>query len=171
MAGLVIVVVAVLAVAAAAIVLGRIGSPPAASDGSATAWQLVVRGADDRTLLSVPLPDARFSLRYRNSVYASMAEERFTVGSDGRMELVALAADEQAVLAEYYATAGLRRAAPGDARRWVAEPDTALRLARLPLAATEHGRRTLLVGEQEIPLWPLTAGGTATVVLEVEPAR
>lgn len=159
--GLAIVLLGVMATAAAAIVLG----------GPATTWQLVVRGTHDRTLLSVPLPDARFSLRYRNSVYASLAEERFLVGSDGRMELVALAADEPAVLAEYYATAGPRPAPAGDVLGWVAEPATPLRLDQLPLAATEHGRRTLIVADQQIPLWPLGATGGPTVILEVEQAR
>ena len=151
-----------MATAAAAIVLSR--EPP-------TSWQLVVHGADDRTLLSVPLPDRRFTLRYRHSVYASPAEERFVVGSDGRLELVTLAADEAAVLDEYYVTSGPRPAAAGDARRWVAQPATPLRLDLLPLAATERGQRTLVVGDQEIPLWQLSAVGTATVVLEAEQAR
>lgn len=170
-AGLAIVMLGLMATAAAAIALGGIKLPAPASHGPATAWQLVVRGADDETLLSVALPDRRFTVRYRHSVYDSLAEERFVVGSDGQMELVALAADEAAVLDEYYATAGPRSAAVGDARRWLAKPATPLRLERLPLAATEHGQRTLVVGEHEIRLWQLGAAGTAMVVLEADQAR
>jgi hypothetical protein len=152
----------VLVATAAAIAFGR--SP-------ATAWQLVVRGADAETLVSVPLPDRRFTLRYRHSVYDSLAEERFVVGSDGQMQLVELASDEAAVLDEYYATTRLRPAAAGDPRRWLAEPYAPLRLDQLPLAATQRGQRTLVVGGREIALWQLSAAGTAMVVLEAEQAR
>lgn len=116
--------------------------------------------------VSVPLPDGRFSLRYRHSVYGSLAEERFVVRADGQMQLVGLAADEAAVLDEYYTTTGARPSASDDGRRWQAEPATPLSLPRLTLAATEHGQRTLLVGDHEYPLWELSAPGTPTIVLE-----
>src|SRR5918992_3605763 len=64
---------------------------------------LVVRGPDDRVLAELRLPDRTFSLRYRNSLYRSLAEEHFVVDDAGRIGLAGLAADELAVLEEYYA--------------------------------------------------------------------
>lgn len=153
------------------------GWPPATPSGfqgpgPPPAWRLVVRGATDEVMLSVPLPDGRFALRYRNSVYGSLAEERFVVTADGRMALVELAADEAAVLEEYYGTAdGPRPAAANDPLRWRAQPATALTLEELPLAATRHGLRTLVVdGRRPVLLWQVAGDGGPTVVLGVEAA-
>jgi hypothetical protein len=168
--GLAIVIIGVTGGAAIA-ALGGVWSPSSPASSTAAAQQLVVRGWDDEILLRLPLPAGHFALRYRNSLYGSLAEERFAVGADGMMELVGLAADDAAVLDEYYLTAGPQPAAAGDSRRWHAQPIARLRLERLTVAATEHGRRTLLVGDRQIPLWQLAAGGAPTVVLEVEPPR
>ena len=153
------------------------GWPPAARSGSSgpdppPAWWLVVRAATDEVMVRVPLPDGRFALRYRNSVYGSLAEERFVVTDDGRMSLVELAADEAAVLEEYYSAADRPRPAPaGDPLRWRAQPATALTLEELPLAATRHGLRTLIVdGRGPVPLWQVAGDGGPTVILEVEAA-
>ena len=153
------------------------GGPPATRSGlpgpdPPPAWRLVVRGATDEVIRRVPLPDGRFALRYRNSVYGSLAEERFVVTADGRMSLVALAADEAAVLEEYYSAIDRPRpAAAGDPLRWRARPATALVLRELPLAATRHGQRTLIVdGCGPVPLWQVAGDGGPMVVLEVEAA-
>jgi hypothetical protein len=110
---------------------------------------------------------AAVTLRYRNSLYGSLAEERFRV-EGARLRLVALAADERAVLDEYYLTNGASPAARTDARRWHGTPREALTLDRLAVAATDLGERTLLVRDHPpLELWRLVEDGRPTVVLEV----
>lgn len=158
-----------LLVAAVGLVAGGTVTDAAAS--RAPAWRLAVTDAGDRVVARVDLPDGRFALRYRNSVYGSPAEERFAVGPDGRLELVGLAADEAAVLGEYYTAESVRAADAGDARRWVAAPAARVAVEALPLAATEHGRRTLVVpGQPPILLWLLT-DGDPELTLAAERAR
>ncbi|MDQ3937331.1 MAG: hypothetical protein M3253_01480 [Chloroflexota bacterium] len=167
---------AILALVAASFALGAVGlavvgsgSPPAhAPEGD---WQLVVRAANEDVLLRVPLPASRFSLRYRNSVYRSLAEERFSINPGGRMVLVELAADEAAVLAEYYSAERPRPADPGDGRRWRARPSAGVTLDELSLVATEHGRRTLVIDGRAFPLWQLGGVGAPTVILAAEKSR
>lgn len=170
-AGLAIIALMVIGAALAA------GWPPATrsgypAPGPPAPWRLVVRGATDEVMLSVPLPDGRFALRYRNSVYGSLAEERFAVTADGRMALVELAADEAAVLEEYYGAADRPRPAEAsDPLRWRVQPAAALTLEELPLAATRHGLRTLVVdGRGPVPLWQVAGDGGPTLVLGVEAA-
>ena len=105
-------------------------------------------------LHEVALPDSGFSLRYRNSVYGSLAEERFEVTDEGRIRLRVLAADDPAVLTEYYRLAGAPNRAPqGEGLAWVGVPEHELVMDELPLAATERGERTLLVeGERPVNL-------------------
>jgi len=132
---------------------------------------LVVRLPDGTRLMSIPLgAHGEFALRYRNSLYGSLAEERFTVGAGERMELVELAADELAVLEEYYAIDEPARHAPGgDSRVWEAEPRQPVSLEALVVAATDLGERTLLVdGQPAMELWRLVEDGAASVVLELE---
>ena len=140
------------------------------SASSAEAPQvLAVRLTNGRELLRVPLgAEGEFALRYRNSVYGSLVEERFTIGADGRIELVEVAADELAVLEEYYTIAGPARPAPAiDARAWTAAPGNVVSLSELIVAATDLGQRTLLVdGWPPIELWRLVEDGAASVVLE-----
>lgn len=165
------------AIAAAALLAGialalpACGVVPSAPEDSATTWQLVLRDGSDRVVLRAALPDGRFTLRYRNSLYGTLAEERFRVNGDGQLRLVDLAADTAAVLDEYYAVA--RRPSPtdrGDARRWRAPPAAALSLPELALAATAHGRRTLVIdGQKPVPLWPLTEPWDSTLTLVAEP--
>ena len=111
-------------------------------------------------------------LRYRNSLYGSLAEERFRV-EGGRLLLASLAADERAVLEEYYVTeGGSRPAAPGESRSWQATPQDPLVLDRLAVAATDLGERALLVeGQPPLELWRLVEDGRPTVLLELRPAR
>jgi hypothetical protein len=157
-----------------AVVVGGCGSgvmaaPPDAAPGHE--WQLVVRDADAREIARFAVPGGRFALRYRNSVYGSTAEERFALAADGRIRLVELAADEAAVLAEYYTAHDVRAASGADTRAWLASPAAPLTVGELPLAATDHGRRTLLIpGSRAVPLWPLVAGRSPAIVLAVERA-
>jgi hypothetical protein len=167
---------AIIALIVTSAVLAAGGSPATGSGFAGPAppptWRLVVRGATDEVMLSVPLPDGRFALRYRNSVYGSLAEERFVVTEEGRMSLVELAADEAAVLEEYYSAADRPRTdTASDPLRWRAQPATGLTLQELPLAATRHGLRTLIVdGRGPVPLWQVAGDGGPTLVLEVEAA-
>lgn len=131
---------------------------------------LVVRLPDGTQLAGVQLgAGGEFALRYRNSLYGSLAEERF-VGTDGRMELVQLAADQLAILEEYYAIDEPARPPSGiDSRRWIAEPRQAVSLETLVVAATDRGERTLLVeGRSALELWRLVDDGEASVVLELQ---
>jgi hypothetical protein len=129
---------------------------------------LTVRDSGGALLTQVPLPAPEFAVSYRNSLYGTVAEERYSV-RDGRFELVELAADQLAVLEEYYAVPGPVHAAPsGDRRRWVAEPRDHPVFSELAIAATALGERTLHVpGQAPIPLPPLVTDGV-TVVLDVE---
>jgi hypothetical protein len=134
---------------------------------------VTVRDGDGALLARVSLPTAEFAVSYRNSLYGTRAEERYRVVDGGRFGLVALAADQLAVLEEYYAVPGPVRAAPdGDRRAWVADPAGHPVFDELAIAATALGERTLLVpGQAPVPLPPLVADAVAdgvTVVLDVE---
>lgn len=159
------------ALAIAAILALSTGLPAAEAARDASppggGWELTVTDATGDVLLRAPLPAGRFALRYRNSVYGSVAEERFAIASDGRLVLVELGADEATVLEEYYGTTRRPLAAPpGDPRRWRAPPATPVALDELRLAATEHGRRTLVVsGAPSVPLWRLVGDGPPGVTL------
>jgi hypothetical protein len=120
----------------------------------------------------VPLAGRTFAVSYRNSLYGSTAEERYRVAADGRFVLDELAADQLAVLEEYYAVPGAPRPAPpGDRLDHVADPDPARPavFTRLNIAATDLGERTLYVpGAEPVPIWRLVAGEDPTVLLEIE---
>jgi hypothetical protein len=140
----------------------------AGDDGPAVA----VRTPDGEVLARVPLTGDRFAVGYRNSVYTTLAEERYRVLPDGRFALVELAADQVAVLEEYYAVPGAPRPAPsGDRRAYVAEPDPARPAVFdvLNIAATDLGERTLYTqGADPVPIWRLLTGEDPTVLLEIE---
>lgn len=163
---------AVLALSLGALALLGAASAAAPAEPE-SGWLLVGRSQNGQVLLSVPLPDGRFALRYRNSIYGSLAEERFSVDGAGRLLLTELAADEVAVLAEYYEVAQRPgRASPSAARDWVARVVPSVALAELPLLATRHGERTLLVaGRQPLALWELAGEGSAAIVITAEKAR
>jgi hypothetical protein len=129
---------------------------------------LVVRGPDDRVLAEFRLPDGTFTLRYRNSLYRSIAEEHYVVDALGRIELVGLAADELAVLEEYYAIdSPAWRAGDGGGRTWSADPARRVNIENLIVAGTDLGQRTLLVdGEAPLALWRLVADRSPSVELE-----
>jgi hypothetical protein len=130
---------------------------------------LTVHDSGGVLLTRVPLPAPEFAVSYRNSVYGSVAEERYRVREGGRFGLVELAADQLAVLEEYYAVPGPVRAAPSsDRRRWLAEPRDNPVFDELAIAATALGERTLHVpGHAPVPLPPLVTDGV-TVVLDIE---
>ena len=146
----------------------------AAASGPALAaggTELLVRHNDGSVAARYRLPDgAGVTLRYRNSLYGSVAEERFRVHA-GRLRLVELAADERAVLEEYYVTDGASQPAPpDDARQWRASPADAVSLDTLAVAATDLGERTLLVaGHPPLELWRLVDDPSPTVTLELHP--
>ena len=139
----------------------------AARDGGQR-W-IVVRDASGAELARAELPaTGEMAMRYRNSVYESLAEEHFRVDGD-HLRLVELRADELAVLEEYYTAVGASRSAgPRAWRIGVERPPIALPLR---VQATELGQRTLLTEAGEIDLWRLVVGRDDTlVVLSVERA-
>lgn len=129
---------------------------------------LVVRGPDDRVLAELRLPDGTFTLRYRNSVYRSIAEEHYVVDALGRIELVGLSADELAVLEEYYAIdRPAWSAGHGAIRPWRADPARRVNIENLIVAGTDLGQRTLLVeGETPLALWRLVDDRSPSVELK-----
>lgn len=123
---------------------------------------------DGTTLATVQLPaNGAFALRYRNSLYGTLAEERFVASSDGGLRLVELAADQLAVLEEYYAITTPAR--PEDGRRaWTAEPAHVPVITELRIAATDRGERTLLVeGQPALDLTRFVDDAAPTVILEL----
>jgi hypothetical protein len=156
---------------AAAVLLGA-GAAATTATPAGGGPAVVVRTPDGDVLASVPLAGDRFAVGYRNSVYTTLAEERYRVLPDGRFALVEIAADQVAVLEEYYAVPGAPRPAPpGDRRAHVAEPDPARSAVFdvLNIAATDLGERTLYVpGAAPVPVWRLVTGEDPTVLLEVE---
>jgi hypothetical protein len=151
---------------AAVLAAGLLGSGCAvASPGPA----LTVHDDGGALLTQVPLQGTEFAVSYRNSIYGTVAEERYRVRDGGRFGLVELAADQLAVLEEYYAVPGpVRAAPPGDRRRWVAEPRDHPEFGELAMAATALGERTLHApGQAPVPLPPLVTDGV-TVVLDVK---
>lgn len=142
--------------------------PLAASAESGQYPLLVVRGPDGSVLARMPLADGGFTLRYRNSLYRSTAEEHYAVAPEGMIELRSLAADELAVLEEYYAIDEPARPSPSGARAWTAEPARPVTIASLTVAATDLGRRTLLIdGQPELELWRLVRDESPSVQLSV----
>jgi hypothetical protein len=139
--------------------------PPPGADG-----HVVVRNEHGEVLARIGLGDGgRVTLRYRNSLYGSVAEERF-VAEGPALRLVELAADERAVLDEYYEIAGgARPAGPGDDRAWSGVPQRDLVIERLVIAATDLGERTLIVpGRPPVDLYGLVEDTAPTVVVTLE---
>lgn len=132
---------------------------------------LVVRNRAGAELARVVLPPSdQFSLRYRNSVYESLAEERFSVVVD-QLRLDELAADELAVLEEYYTATGAMRGGASDLEWRVAVIRPPITLPLL-IQATALGQRTLRTADSAIALWRLVAGTDDTlVILSVEGTR
>lgn len=148
------------------------GSTASGADAALAAparWELVGRTADGSVALSVPLPEASFTLEYRNSLYRSPAAEHFIVTDDGRLSLVRLGAADAAILQEYYAVGGSPQRADGGAWTgwWEAPAAEPLELASLTVAASSHGERTLVLGNgRRIPLWQVVRAGDLGITLE-----
>lgn len=158
---------------AGALALGSGVLAPAAEGGATTtAGPAVVvgDGAGD-VLEQVPLGDGDFAVSYRNSIYGTLAEERYTVLADGRFRLVEIAADQLAVLEEYYGVPGAPHRTTGpDRRTWAVDPDPdrPVIFERLSIAATDLGERTLHVpGNPPLALWRLV-DENPTVVLDIK---
>ncbi len=97
------------AVVAGLVCLGMLGAGGIAVAGAATEShrpRAVVISNDGGVLASIPLAGDTFAVSYRNSIYGTVAEERYTVQDDGSYRLAQLAADQLAVLEEYYAVPG-----------------------------------------------------------------
>lgn len=160
-------VAALAAVAAAAAALVT----AAAEGGPAGTVAVTIRAPDGQLLARVPLTGDTFAVGYRNSVYRTLAEERYQVQPDGRFQVVQLAAEQVAVLEEYYGVPTRPRRAPaGDRLGYVAPPDPSRPAVfdLLHIAATDLGRRTLFVpGRAPVALWRLV-DEDPTVVMEIE---
>jgi hypothetical protein len=158
--------------AVAGLVAGLLGATGGAASAPAPGPVVSVRDPGGNLLAQVPLRDGVFAVSYRNSLYGTLAEERYRVDG-GRFALVELAADQLAVLEEYYAVPGpVRRAAEPDRRDFVAVPVSAAVFSALAVAATPLGERTLHVpGRAPVPLARLAPPAGPTVVLAVEEAR
>jgi len=132
-------------------------------DGGAR-W-VVVRDAGGAELARAALPpSSEFTLRYRNSVYESVAEERFQVEGD-HLELVELRAVELAVLEEYSTASGAVRDASGSPLTWSISVERPPIELPLRVQATALGKRTLVTAQGEISLWRLVAGRDDTLVI------
>ncbi len=133
-----------------------------------TRW-IVVRDRAGAELTRAPLPRSNeLALRYRNSIYRSIAEEHFQVEAD-HLDLVELRAEELAVLEEYYtAVGGVRDESVRS--MWSVEVERPPIELPLRIQATALGERTLLTSEEEVSLWRLVADRDDTlVVLSIEP--
>lgn len=137
-------------------------------------WEqaVTVRTPDGDLIARVPLDGDTFAVSYRNSIYTTLAEERYRVHPDGRFELVELAADQLAVLEEYYQVPDAPRPAPpGDRRAYVVLPDPTRPAVFdvLNIAATDLGERTLWVpGHPPVRVWQRVVSEDPTVLLEIE---
>ena len=150
--------------------VGALGPSLAGTPGDGPS--VVVRDGDGDVLAHVPLGGDRFAVRYRNSIYGTLAEERYRVDDDGRFTLAALAADQLAVLEEYYAVPAATAAPEDDRRSFLADPapGRAPTFTGLSIAATRLGERTLLVpGRDPLALWQLV-DDDPTIVLRIEEA-
>ena len=140
--------------------------------GGAEGQAVTVHTADGQLVARIGLDGDTFAVGYRNSIYGTLAEERYRVREDGRFELVQIAAEQVAVLEEYYAVPGAPRpASPGDRLAYVVEPDPARPAVfdDLNIAATDLGERTLWVpGQPPVPIWQRVVGENPTVLLDIE---
>jgi hypothetical protein len=153
--------------------LGVVAGCAAAAGALPPGPVISVRDPAAALLAQVPVGAEGFAVSYRNSLYGTLAEERYRLAEDGRFTLVELAADQLAVLEEYYGVPGPVRHAPaGDRRNFIARPALGAEFAALDVAATALGERTLHVpGHTPVPLVPLASAADPTVVLVVEEPR
>jgi len=153
-------------------IASAIGVASVAEQDEADDARSLVISNDGGELASIPLAGNTFAVSYRNSIYGTVAEERYIVLPDGRYLLTQIAADQLAVLEEYYAVPGApARAAESDRRAWVVSPDPAhpAEFETLSLAATDLGQRTLHTpGSAPLELWRLVEDSNPFIVLEIK---
>jgi hypothetical protein len=143
-----------------------------AAGQATTGGRTLVISNDDGELARVPLAADTFAVSYRNSIYQTLAEERYVVQPDGTYRLVEIAADQLAVLEEYYGVPGAPVSAEANDRRtYVVPPDPSRPVVfeTLSIAATDLGQRTLHVPEQPpLELWQLVGNNNPFVVLNIK---
>jgi Domain of unknown function (DUF1850) len=121
---------------------------------------VVARDADG-VVAELRLPaSGQFALEYRHSYYRVPARETFRATGDG-FELVAISSPSEAVL-DYYEIEGTRERRGGV---WTLRPTRPAQFGQMALAATETGRRTLVAGDDRVPLY---GGDDVHLRLEVE---
>lgn len=127
---------------------------------------------DGGELATVPLTGDTFAVSYRNSIYQTLAEERYEVLADGSYRLVEIAADQLAVLEEYYGVPDAPLPAGSqDRRNYVVPPNPSRPVVfqSLSIAATDLGQRTLHVpGQPPLELWSLVGNDNPFVVLDIK---
>jgi hypothetical protein len=154
---------------AGALAFSLVGLALAAEPATSGAPAVVVRSDDGDVLASVPVGRRGFALSYRNSIYGTLAEDRYVLATGDRFRLVEIAADQRAVLEEYYALPGPDRAGTGDRRTWVSDQVRPMVFRELNIAATDLGERTLHVpGHRPVRLWRLVGDDDPIVVLDIE---
>ncbi|WEV78856.1 hypothetical protein O9K63_03405 [Janibacter cremeus] len=133
---------------------------------------VVVTDDGGEALATVPLEGDTFAVSYRNSIYRTLAEERYEVRADGSYHLVQIAAEQLAVLEEYYGVPGAPSKAPeNDRRRWVVPPDPAhpAVFTDLSIAATDRGERVLHVpGSEPVALWRLVEDSDPYLSIDIK---
>lgn len=153
-------------------VLAGLGATLAQPWDDADGRSVVVTDGDGDVLAEVPLRGDSFAVSYRNSIYQTMAEERYDVRADGSYRLVQIAAEQLAVLEEYYGVPGAPHRAPEkDRRRWVVPPDPARPaiFTDLSIAATDLGERALHVpGAEPVELWRLVEDTNPYVKIDIK---
>lgn len=155
------------------LIAGSTASTADAGTAGPGTWELVGRTSDGSVALRVPVPDGRFTLEYRNSLYGSPGAEHFVVTDDGRLALLKLGATDVAILQEYYTVSEApRRAMAGAwAGWWEAPAAEPLELASLTVAASSHGERTLVLSSgKRISLWQMVVPGDLGITLRARPA-
>lgn len=157
---------------ACAVTFAGLGFAFATGQDESSNRSIVVADDDGGVLATVPLAGDSFAVSYRNSIYQTLAEERYQVQTDGSYRLVQIAADQLAVLEEYYGVPGAPSQAPEDDRRnWVVppDPDHPAVFTELSIAATDLGERTLHVrGAEPVQLWRLVEDGDPYVTIEIK---
>ncbi|MFP5316035.1 MAG: hypothetical protein ACLGHS_11750 [Actinomycetes bacterium] len=160
-------------VVAVLVCLGTLAGVSAGIAGSSQRFLTVTN--DDGELARVPLDGDTFAVSYRNSIYQTLAEERYEAQPDGSYRLVEIAADQLAVLEEYYGVPGAPTAAGSqDRRNYVVppNPERPVIFDTLSIAATDLGQRTLHVpGQPPLELWPLVGNDNPFIVLDIKETR
>ena len=153
-------------------VLVCLGTLAGVSAGNADPQRFLVISNDDGELARVPLDGETFAVSYRNSIYQTLAEERYEVQTDGSYRLVQIAADQLAVLEEYYGVPDAPTpAGHADRRNYVVPPAPSRPVVfdTLSIAATDLGQRTLHVpGQPPLELWSLVGNDNPFVVLDIK---